>query len=175
MHVDAVQYKWFNSLSEMMDEASVVVTGRIVSVTEGRTLTPEPQYGERGSAHYLNATLQIDEIVHGSLTNPVDQSITVELFAPNVEAIPQLIGRPPSARGLFFLLNKAVHPGTAGLPPEERSAEAKYYEIMGDQAAFFESDGRATLPVAIAPGEFPSDLDGRRFVELVDLVRSSGH
>jgi len=172
LHIDGAQYKWFGSLEEMTAESSVVVVGHIIAVSEGRVFIPEPKYADRASAHYLNARLQVDEVVHGALAHSGASEITIELFAPNVEAIPLVLKSVPTDTSMFFLLNKAVHPATANLPPLERAAEAKYYEIMGEQARLEKQGDIVGIPAIISDGEFPSNLAGRKFDDVLAVIQA---
>jgi hypothetical protein len=172
LHAEGAQYQWFESLEDMSAASSVVIVGRIVSVTDGRVFNPEPEYGERGKVYYLAATVEVESVLHGSLARAGARSITVELFAPNVAAIPLIKESTPSETSIFFLLNKAVHPATAGLSRQDRASEAQYYEIMGEQAHLEDVSDKVSVSSAIGPDEFPQGLAGRPFADLVAEIRA---
>lgn len=172
LDVEGTQYTRFSSLDDMTNAATVVLVGRITDVQPGRVIVGDPEAGERGKAYYLAASLQVEEVVHGSLLGAHDRAITVELFAPSVDAVPLVLETAPRERGLFFLLNKAKHPATEGLAPAERAQEAAYYEIMGDQALLRDVDDRATLAAAVDAPDFVLALEGRSFSAVVDEVRA---
>jgi hypothetical protein len=72
-------YESYGTLGAMADAASVVVVGRFDGVSKGRVFAPEPEFGDRGAAFYLNATFVVDEVLRGSLADPSTKAITVEL------------------------------------------------------------------------------------------------
>jgi hypothetical protein len=119
----------------------------------------------------LNAAVEIDAVLHGELAGGSADKITVELFAPNPEAIPVIIGRVPTEQAVFFLLNKAVHPATAYLSQVERAAEGRYYEIIGSQAVLTSVDGKVQVREDVPQGEFPRGLNETSFQELVASIR----
>lgn len=174
LHTDGLQYAWYSSLEEMVEASSAVVVGQITSVKPGRTVTPEPQYALRASAHYLDATVAVDAVLAGELHDQTARVITIELFAANVDAIPLIIDSAPDGRAIYFLLNKAVHPATVGLSSGERAAEARYYEIMGSQAVLIDEGGFVAVRTDVPAGEFPRGLQGTNFDAMADAIASLG-
>lgn len=170
--VNGSQYTRFALLEEMTDFADLVVLGHMTKVERGRVIVGDPSAGERGKAYYLSASVVIDEVLAGAPRDPSDKTITVELFAPNVDAIPSLIADVPAEQTIYFLINKAHHPANVGLPAKQLEVEAGFYEIIGDQAVFRDVGGNAKARPELDPSDPLATLDGRRFLDLVALIRS---
>jgi hypothetical protein len=170
--VDGAQYKWFSSLDEMTGFASVVVQGHITSVSQGRAIIPDAAHADRSAAYYLNATVSIDRVLHGAVADPSSSVLTIELFTPDRSRIPAIIAETPSDEEIFFLINKAVHPATAGLDPLARAAEAKYYEILGEQGRLAIVSGLVKVAGSVDSSQFPSELDGRSLESVASMIGS---
>lgn len=170
--VNGSQYTRFGSIEEMTDFADVVVLGHMTAVSRGRVIVGDPADGERGKAYYLSASVVIDEVLAGSLLDPSGTTIIVELFAPNVDAIPTLIADVPAEQTIYFLINKAHHPANAGLSTKQLAFEAGYYEIIGDQAVFRNVGGAARARPDLDAADPLAILDGRSFSDVVALIRA---
>jgi hypothetical protein len=170
IHVNGA-YEPYGSLGAMADAASAVVVGHFDAVSKGRVFDPEPEYGDRGAAFYLNATFVVDDVLRGSLADPSTNTITVELFVGSSSEVPKTA--VPTDRQILFLINKAAHPTNANLSAQQRTVEARYYEILGGQVQGRLTIAGNTVEVsdAISPGEFPSDLAGQSPDTVIESIR----
>lgn len=169
--VEGSQYTRFASLREMADFSSVVVVGRITAIENGRVFVGDPNDGERGKAYYLSATLAIDEVLDGQAVDRTAKTLVVELFASNRDAIPTIMADVPTEQSIFFLLNKAQHPATAGASAAQKKVEERYYEIIGDQALLRDIGGKVATRPELDPLDPIAKYEGLTFSDVVAEVR----
>ena len=170
--VNGSQYTRFSNIQQMTDFADVVILGRIDTVARGRIFVGDPNAGERGKAYYLSASVIVDEILAGKPLVGDESKLTIELFAPSIDAIPAVLGSVPKEQTVFFLINKAHHPANANLASDQLAIESAYYEIIGDQAAFRNVDGRAQGRPELDPEDPMARYNGMVFTDLAAEIRS---
>jgi len=165
-------YAEYGSFAELVAESTVVVVGSITSVAPGRKVGGDSKLGERDTVYYLSAILEIEEVLHGAPKDPTARTVTLELFAPNIDAAEAILANPPRDRGLFFLINKADHVATVGLSADRRRLEEAYYEAAWPEGVIVERAGTAVPVGAIESDDFLVPWRGKPFGELVQAVRA---
>jgi hypothetical protein len=153
--IDALQLEHYDSLPAMVAGSDAVVVGRIVDVAAGRSMG-----GASGHPlHYAAVTVEVDELVSGSLPATDARRLTLEvpLFG-GMEMLDAVRSSLPRDESLFFLRNKGA-------------AEAAFYRLVVMDGVIVNRDG---LAEAFAEEDgFMASLAGARFDELVDEVRRS--
>lgn len=171
IHVNGA-YQSYSSLDAMAGDASVIVLGQFISVTKGRVFRPEPEYGDRGVAFYLDATFVVSDVLRGSLADKSSTTIHIELFAGRKSELPDATLQQD--KQILFLINKAQAPSNAKMSADDLATEARYYEILGgqEQGRLTVSNSKVQVSSAISPDEFPSELSGEPVATVVDLINA---
>lgn len=152
--IDALELEHYDSLPAMAAGSDAVAVGRIVDVVEGRSVG-----GAGRPLHYAAVTVDVEELVSGSLPSSHARRLTLEvpLFG-GIEMLDALRSSLPRDESLFFLRNKG-------------GAERSFYRLVVMDGVIVNRDGIAELPAG-AEG-FKAPLAGARFDELVDEIRLS--
>jgi hypothetical protein len=152
---DALELERFDSLLAMTAGSDAVVVGRIVDVTGGRSMG-----GASGHPlHYAAVTVEVDELVSGSLPTRHAQRLTLEvpLFG-GLETLDAARSSLPREESLFFLRNKG-------------GPERSFYRLVVMDGVIVNGGGTAEVPAEVEG--FMADLGGARFDRLVDEIRLS--
>ena len=152
---DALELEHYDSLPAMAAGSDAVVVGRIVDVAEGRSMG-----GASGHPlHYAALTVEVEELVSGSLPAGHAQRLTLEvpLFG-GLEMLDAVRSSLPREESLFFLRNKG-------------GPERAFYRLVEMDAVIVNRGG--TAEVSVEEDGFMAALAGARFDDLVDESRLS--
>ena len=165
--VEALEAERFSSLRDLTLASDAIVRGTIVAVQPGRT------FGDPGGRplHYAAATIQIDEVLAGGLTDPDVAALTLEI--PLFDGIDSIgsIEASVGSEGAFLLRNKGASARAAGLPAADQLEDAAYYRlvvfgaVVGNEAGVAGA-GADELGVL-------AELDGLPFDEALGRIRES--
>ncbi len=164
---------WFRSLGDMAEAADLVVTGRLVSVRPGRHVIVSADDPE-ATADFVTARVAIDEVLKGTPESRDAGQIDLELFLPDPRRLDEVVANVPQEQQLLFLVNGAASSRREGHPPEYQEQLRYTYIGVSAQGILRNIDGNVKrLPPAVIEDleEFPTELDGADFDEIVDRVR----
>ena len=166
--IETTQLEHPSSLAELARSADAVVRGSVVELVPGRV------FGDSSSAlHYAAATVRVDELVAGALPSDHARELTLEIpLFDGPASITNLQASLPRVESVFFLRSKAASARTAGLPLEQRVAEARFYRLVVFGAVVENQRGVATVPEGEAA--FLTVLGGLPFDEVLGQVRRAG-
>lgn len=165
-YVRALEVEHYETTAALIEAADAVVVGRIADAVPGRVFGDPSE----AAAFYVSATLQIDEVLRGDLSEGT--AVTLELLVPREEEMPGMVASVPTERTIFFLRNKGAEARTLGLPVDVQAAEAPFYRLVMLTSYLREFDGAVHVGLG-TEDEFLLALEGKNFDALVDQLRTS--
>jgi hypothetical protein len=146
--VEALETERYASLAELTHAADAVVRARVVATERGRA------FGDPNGfrLHYASLTLQVDELIAGSLAADV---ATLELpLWDGPDSLPSIEASLPQGEVVLFLRGKTDGP---------------FYRLVTNDAAVVEAGGWAA--VSGRPDSSLAELDGDAFADAVSEIR----
>lgn len=167
----------FESLAAVVRASDLIAVGSIKEVRDGRRIF-FPETGE--TTYQAEVRVQVDEILHGTLTSPTDDPGTVVVeaslgFGPNPSRLAALQANAPVGKPVvLFLLNINADSARHGFGADRPYlGEIYYFALNGIQDAIWD-DGEAT---AIGPGgeawPWLTKLRGQPFERVVRDIRAT--
>lgn len=152
------------SLAELVEDADVVVRGRVVSVEPGRVFGPAHR-----ALHYAAITVTVDQIIAGRPAAPGATALTLEVpLFDGLHGLAALRGRTLGSERLLFLRNKGESARAAGLPFAHRLGERAFYRLV----TFGSEIGNRAGMAVVSPDEtgLLDPFDGTSFEEAVAVI-----
>ncbi len=155
------------SLDALVNDADLVVAGRIVAVDAGRAFGPEHR-----QLHYAAMTVELDEILDGAPAEAGADRVILEVpMHEGPEQLAALRDRVLGTERLLFLRNKGASAAEAGMAAESIAADRPFYRLVTFGSEIVSVDGRAVPGVDDAA--VLDALAGRPFRDAVAAVRAA--
>jgi hypothetical protein len=159
--LEALETGEATTLPELIASSDAVVHGRVTAVEPGRVFGPANR-----PLHYAAATVEVAELLHGSLPAPHRSTFTLEIpMFEGPEAIVRLRAGMAGTDRILFVRNKGASAADAGMSAREQAADAAYYRLTTFAAEIVDVDGAALVPgdehdvlTPVATGSFPRAL-----------------
>lgn len=165
-HLEATEVEAPTSLEQLVTDADAVVRGEIVAIGLGRA------FGDPASddaLHYAAATLRVDELLAGRLTDAARGELTLEI--PLFDGPDSIDALPTWGEAVFILRNKGTSAAAAGLPAGVQATESMFYRLS-TFGSIVVRDGDVARTDPGAP--LLADLDGRPFGQALAILRRAG-
>ncbi|MGH3452314.1 MAG: hypothetical protein ACRDQW_16750 [Haloechinothrix sp.] len=164
--IHGVWVEHYDDLEQMLSHSDAVVLGHIQAVAPGR------RFGDaQDSVHYGSATLRVHEALSNGADVDIGPTVQLELLLNSPSQVADMQTGLPSRTGVYFLRNKGLEYERDGATSDVVQANRPFYRLLNNQAILEDVDGEVWPPLAELY-EFPANLAGTSFPDLVDEVRT---
>ncbi len=154
----------YESLDAIVADSHLIVVGRATNVREGESYSV-------GGLRFMYATVALDDILSGVPETTEPGTIELRMDYPATTEVSDLAESIPDHQTLFFLMNGGELSNEKGHLPDEQERWRYVYIPAGPGGVLRDIGGQAYGMGLDDPADFPNDLAGEPFAEVVEDVR----
>jgi len=156
----------YESLDAIVADSHLIVVGRVANVREGESYSV-------GGLRFMYATVALDDILSGVPETTEPGTIELRMDYPATTEVSDLAESIPDHQTLFFLMNGGELSNEKGHLPDEQERWRYVYIPAGPGGVLRDIGGQAYGMGLDDPADFPNDLAGEPFAEVVEDVRAA--